>query len=187
MYIIHLGIMLAGLVLSLAVFFAFRAFVAQGGVLLGSEPGGVMRNGVLTYFTIVALVIILSLTIVLLPIALIFILAGLVLIVFGQASMAMLIGLAVGKHFNKRFTPVGCFLIGLGILTVILSVPYLHLLIGYVFMPILSMGLSITTGINWLVKKKFYYAPFKRNEKQNIFDKEKIRSIIKKDLNSLKG
>ena len=177
-YIIQLSFVLLGLLMCFAVFAAFRGFVSQGGLLLGAEPGKAIRNGILAYFLAIGLVVILSLTIVLLPIALLFVIAGLILIIFGQASMSLLIGLALSRRLDKSFSPAVCMLIGLGALAVISNIPYIGAGVSYIFMPILSMGITVTCIINGFIKKKFYYAPFKREDEPKKFDRAAVRDII---------
>lgn len=177
LYIFRLGLVLTGLLLCFGAFGAFRAFVSQGGVLLGAEPAKAIRNGILTYFLTLALVVLLSLTIVLLPIALLFLLAALVLIVFGQASLALLIGLAISRRLARSFPPGFCLFMGLAIVAVISNIPVISVGINYIFMPILAMGIAVTCIINGFVKKKFYYAPFKPDRPKS-FDRKAVRGII---------
>jgi hypothetical protein len=178
-YIIRAGIAVVNILVCLGVYAAFGGFTEQGAVLLSAEPGSVIRNGVIAYFVGVALVLMLSLTIVLLPIAAIFVLAGIAMLVIGQASFSMLIGLVVGRRMGKRLSPLVCLIVGLGGLQIIINIPYIGLAAFYLFLPILSLGLTLTAVINGAVKKRFYYAPFKKVDRKRDFDRAAMREIIK--------
>ncbi|MCL2704433.1 MAG: hypothetical protein FWE91_12655 [Defluviitaleaceae bacterium] len=180
-YIIKLVSALINIMLCFGAYAAFGGFVAQGAVLVGAEPGAVIRNGILVYFAGAALVILLLLTIVLLPIALLIAAAGLALMIFGQSSMAMLIGLASAKRLNKRFPPVLYLLAGLIALNIIVHIPYIGTGVSYIFLPMLSVGITVTSAINGLIKKKFYYAPFKREDVRKEFDRKAMKEIVTGD------
>jgi hypothetical protein len=177
-YLIRLCLVFINVLLCMGVYAVFRAFVSQGSVLLGAEPGSVIRNGILLYFAVVLLFVILSLTIVLLPVALLILLIGMILAIIGQTSLAMLVGIAAGRKLKKKLAPVMCLLSGLIILNVSISIPYIGLVISYIFIPMLSVGLTVTAAINGLIKKKFYYAPFKKDEKAKNPNNDAIRNII---------
>jgi hypothetical protein len=160
-YIQRVVFIAAGALLCLGALIAARGFVYQGGVILTAEPAKVIRNGIIGYIMGLALMIIMALTVILLPFVLLFGLLMSVMIILGQASLALLIGLVASRRLGKRFSALACFAVGILALGVLTGLPVLEIAAGYVFVPLLCMGITITSITDGVMRRRFYYAPFK--------------------------
>ena len=176
-YVLMLAAALINSALCLIVFTAAKGFIEQGGILLSAEPLRVIRNGLISYFFMFSLILIFALTVFFLPISLLFVMIYFIILLFGQASLAMLIGLTISHRLKKKLTPFACLCTGLLITGVITNVPIISVGVNFLFMPILALGITLSGVVNALVKKKFYYLPFK-TESEKKFDRDKVRKII---------
>jgi hypothetical protein len=179
-YIQRIAFIAVGAVMCAGALLAARGFVYQGGVILTAEPEKVIRNGVVGYLLGLALMMIMALTVILLPFVLLFALVMTLMIILGQASLALLIGLVASRRLGKRFTSIACLGVGILALGILTGIPILEIAAGYVFVPILCIGITITSITDGVMRRRFYYAPFKSRKEaagRSQFNK-KAKDII---------
>ncbi|MCL2406565.1 MAG: hypothetical protein FWC95_01415 [Defluviitaleaceae bacterium] len=168
------------------IYAAFTPFIKQSAILLQAEPINVIKHGVLIYIASVVLIIMLALTIMLLPIALIFVFIIFIVSLLGQTALALLIGHALERRLYRRkrqAPPIMDLLAGAVIVALISNIPYINIITTGLFLPVVTIGITVTAAVNGIVTKKFYYTPFRRREKQHGDHTEKknaIREIINK-------
>jgi len=156
-------------------------FMEQGAMLLFAEPTNVLRNGLTSFFFLLALIFIFGLTVFLSPVAVILFLVMQVLIWLGEVSLAITIGWLISTQLLKRpYTPhymVGT-LLGIGLIK---CIPYVSVPFTYLFVPLLSLGLVTTCLINGWIRRKYYETPFHTNFQKKV-DFSIIRGMIMDDI-----
>lgn len=176
-YVLNCLFALIGAVAYLASYGMFKGFLKQGVMAMTAEPFKVMRNGVAAYLLSAIFILLFSLSVILLPIAAVLVMIFLVFAVVGQAALSMLIGLTVSKRLGKRMPALACLALGWLPVAVITNIPIINVGVVYIFLPILSTGITVTALINGFLKKIFYYAPFGSPPPART-DNRKIREII---------
>ena len=160
-------------------------FMEQNGVLLFEEPVNVLRNGLTTYFFLLALIVIFSLSVILLPAALLIFLAAQALLWLGEVALAVTAGRLLASRLLKRAYHNGYMVLALLTIGALKCIPTFSLPFTFFFLPILSLGLVMTGFINGWIHKKYYSTPFHDNPSKKAIDISVIRGIIMNDNSSL--
>jgi len=177
-YVLRLFWIVAETLICMMLYPVKPGFMEQNGVLLFEEPMIVLRNGLIAYFFLLALMVIFALSVVLLPAAVAIFLVMQAAMWLGEVSLSITAGwllasLLLKRPYNNGFMIFSLFAIGL-----IKCIPVVSFPFTFFFLPILSLGLVTTGFINGWVHKKYYITPFHDTSGKKAIDISRIRGII---------
>ncbi len=155
-----------------------RNFISQGGTILYKDIKKIIPFGLLAYILILMLLIIFFISFVGFPIGIIILILAYIISFLGRISLQIYIGFYLELYFKQNWHIYLNYLIGVIILEVICTTPYIGKIISLIIVPIITIGIIIQTILNRYIYKIYYTTPFKQHIQQKKYIKEDIRKII---------
>ena len=178
-------------IIAMLLFLMKKSFMFQGSILLEKEPVHVIRNGIVVYSILIGFIILFALSVILIPLSLVLLMLIGFLIILGEVSLSLFLGYVLtyslsrpepedreGKAMVKGFPPFVYLLIGVCIIETVKIIPVIGWVMGYVLLPVVTIGLGATAILNGFVFKVFYDVPYANDPLQKVFQKDKIRDMI---------
>ena len=175
----------AFILLQLFLFYIFisikKSFFEQSALAVQHEIKYVFTGGITAYFIFVCVALAFFLSIIAIPISVLFILLCCMFVVVGQAPFSIAIGNVISKKIFSQFrlhTIYSDLLLGMLLIFLVKTIPFVNLFAYFIVLPIFCLGTLTTAWVNGSIRKVFYPSNYTQNEIEKVFHKSKIRDMI---------
>lgn len=177
----------------IVLYFIKKSFMEQQSILLEKELNEVIKNGAAAFFILIVFTILFSLTVLLMPLALLFAFSSIIISLIGEVGLAIFIGslisiicaMTMDKNEISKYiysiskgNSFACMILGVIIIEAIKMIPYVGAVFRVVVLPLIAEGMVVTAIINGFYKKVFYQTPYLDNNVKKRITMDEKRNII---------